>query len=300
MYWQALADFLKHCGSVSVMTAVKMMTFGINIGFENSELNAKVCERVLENLESLNIKDMLAITNFASKSTDYNINLLLYLKGEISRFYESATTVEDLVDVLNSLSYLSINEVYRLEVTTPFLDALEGTHPDQVNLGALPALAERMVRNLAATHPNGEKLVSDLDRVRTDPRVAGTLCRVPAFLCFNLRLDQVELERPMNMDLAAAILKLFRKKIPLQLSSPQMPVDSLDNRSRLLVYSYRALVKLMGTERYSAVARILPQFPEPDIVFGSLAGTPVSVPEYITDPAILRPKVRGPYTVFHI
>merc|ERR1711915_1071412 len=135
--------------------------------------------------------------------------------------------------------------------------------------------------------------MSDMSRVLQDPKAVSTLCRIPAFLCFNLRLDAVQedLEELLDMNLAAAILAQFRKPMPLQIQSPQMSVKSLDHRSRLLVSCYRALVQIVGgNARFAEVARILPHFPEPDIVFGNIGGNPVSVPEYITDPTILRPK----------
>ena len=87
-------------------------------------------------------------------------------KGEISRVYESATTLEDLCDVLNSLSYLSINEVYRLEVIQDFFQALQAVEPSDVSnsLKCLPGVAEQLVRNL--NHPNSSSLLADLSSLK--------------------------------------------------------------------------------------------------------------------------------------
>ena len=160
---QALDCFVTHCDEVSLMTAVKMMTFGINLGYENFELNGKVTSRVLDNLSELNIKDVLSLTNFISRSSQCSMELLLFLKGELSRFYDSASTINEIVGVLNCLSFMSITEIYRLEVIQPFFDAMQGVDPDEVSLAALPGIAERMVRNL--NHPNSEALVADIHQI---------------------------------------------------------------------------------------------------------------------------------------
>ena len=103
-FFQAFLSFIEHCDDVSLMTAVKMMTFGISKGFESSELTEKVCKRLISNMDKLNSKDILGLTNFCSKSTFDTLQLTLLLKGELSRLFEEATSVEDIVDVLNSLN----------------------------------------------------------------------------------------------------------------------------------------------------------------------------------------------------
>ena len=54
-------------------------------------------------------------------------------------------------------------------------------------------------------------------------------------------------------------------------------ISGLENRSKHLVICYRQLARYIGGEKYCSVARILPQFPDPVIVFGTLAGTPMKV-----------------------
>jgi len=259
---KALASFVVSCDDVSLMTAVKMMTFGINVGYENLDLNDKVISRVLNDLSVLNIKDVVSLTNFSSRTTQSNRELLLYLKGELLRFYESATSISDIVDVLNCLAFMSISEIYRLEVMQLFFDAMVGIEPGEVSRASLARIAELMVRNLK--HPNASALLADIPYIHSDRgSVASTLCRVPGFLCFNARIDGIQVDRPMDMNLAAAILALQRKPIPMQIQSPQMSMKNLDQRSRLLVNSYRSLLGIMGSERFVKVARILPQYQEP-------------------------------------
>ena len=59
--------------------------------------------------------------------------------------------------------------------------------------------------------------------------------------------------------------------------------------ARTILFIY---LSYLGNERFVGVARILPQFPEPDLVIGNIAGSALTVPDYLTDPTILRPKVR--------
>jgi len=287
---KALEDFENLCADVSLMTSIKMMSFGISQGIENEKLNKLVSDRVLANLDQLNLKDIKSLTHFYSRSSNVNKKLLFTLKGEISIYFENAVSISELVDVMNCLSYMSVTEVYRLEVIFPILESFKHTEPSEVVHKNLASIAETIVKNLAKTALNSDKILSDMSTLRSNRRYASTICRVPAFLCFNLRLDEIDLEHSMSMDLAAAILALHNKKLPVQLKSPQMSMDGIDNRSRLLVTCYRSLVRYLGHQRFAGVARLLPQFPEPDLVFGHIAGVAASVPEYLTDPTILRPK----------
>ena len=268
-----------------------MINFVICKGFESSELTEKVCKRLIRNMDKLNSKDILGLTNFCSKSTFDTLQLTLLLKGELSRLFEEATSVEDIVDVLNSLNYLAVNQVYRMEVINPFIKAFNDIQLDEVKYSNLCKIATKILKNIAEKHPNKDALLSEISCLSTNIKYSSTLARVPAFLTFNMRLDEVELDEGLNMDLAASILSFFHKKIPVQIHTPQMNIDKLENRSKLLVNSYRGALRILGSQRFVGVGRILPHFPEPDIIFGNIGGTPVAVPEYLTDPSILRPKV---------
>ena len=281
-----------------MMTAIKMMTYGINNGLENQELTDKVCNRVISSIDQLNCKDMLGLTYFFSKSNYYNLKLLLLLKGEISRLFDTATSIEEIVDVLNSLSHLAINDVYRMEVITPFIQAINDIKLNEVKHSNLSTMGKEMIKNIAEKHPHKDALLGDLSSIDQNIKLSSSLVRIPAFLTFNLRLDQVELDLELNMDLAASILSLFHKKIPLQIQTPQMSSDKLENRSKLLVNCYRGAVKILGSPRFVGVGRILPHFHDPDIIFGNIGGTPVSIPEYLTDLSILRPKVTYTYIMY--
>jgi len=288
---KALKLFLRDCDSVSPKTAVKMMTFGINSGYELTALTERVCHSVVKSTDQLSISDLCAIANFFSRSADVNSELLYSIKGKISNCLDSATSVANIADILKCLSYLCICEVYRLEAIQPVLQAFATVSPSDVQPNRMADLAEQLVRSLAVGHENADQIIADLNSLKTQPRLVQTLCRIPAFLCFNLRLDNVELDHGMSMDTAAAILALFQKKLPLQLHAPQMgQMDRLEKRSRQLVYCYRAMCKIMGRLEYVGVSRLLPQFTEPDIVFGNIGGIPVTIPDYLTDASILRPK----------
>ena len=175
-----MASFVVSCDDVSLMTAVKMMTFGINVGYENLDLNDKVIARVLKDLSVLNIKDVVSLTNFSSRTTQSNRELLLYLKGELLRFYETASSISDLVDVLNCLAFMSISEIYRLEVMQLFFDALHGIKPGEVSHASLTRIAELMVRNLE--HPNASALLADIPYIHRYPG-AKLFIRVKFFRC---------------------------------------------------------------------------------------------------------------------
>ena len=213
------------------MTAIKMMSFGIHQGIENNQLTEAVCKMALENLDELNLKDLVNVTDFFSRSSNVNEKLMLTIKGEISRHFENVSSVSELVDVMNCLAYMSINEVYRLEVIYPILDSLAHTDPSEVSPKGRKRIAEAIVKNLAKTAFKSDRILSDLKTLDSRPRYVATICRLPAFLCFNLRLDKDDLSHGMSMDLAAAILALDHKKLPLQLQAPQMSLDGLDNRS---------------------------------------------------------------------
>ena len=190
------------------MTSIKMMSFGISQGIENEKLNKLVSDRVLANLDQLNLKDIKSLTHFYSRSSNVNKKLLFTLKGEISIYFENAVSISELVDVMNCLSYMSVTEVYRLEVIFPILESFKHTEPSEVVHKNLASIAETIVKNLAKTALNSDKILSDMSTLRSNRRYASTICRVPAFLCFNLRLDEIDLEHSMSMDLAAAILAL--------------------------------------------------------------------------------------------
>jgi hypothetical protein len=177
---------------------------------------------------------------------------------------------------------------YRIEVSKPILDAFSDILPSEVKRKNFNMISQKIIKRITAEHKNRDKILSGLKQLTKSQ--SGTICRVAAALCFNMRIDEVDIEHNMTMDTAAAFLALFYKKMPIQLHSPQMSLLDLDNRSRCIVNCYRGSVKFLGSERFCGVARLLPQFPDPDIVFGVLAGTPIAVPEYLTDPKILRPK----------
>ena len=180
----------------------------------------------------------------------------------------------------------------RIEVSKPILDAFCDILQSEVNLKNLDNISKIIIERIVKDHKNEAKILATMTDLCASQ--SGTICRVAAALCFNMRIDEVEIDHNMSMDTAAAILALFYKKIPLQMHSPQMPTVNLETRSRCLVNCYRGLVQFLGSERFCGVGRLLPQYPEPDIVFGVLAGTPVQIPDYITDQSILRPKRAPP------
>ena len=182
--------------------------------------------------------------------------------------------------------------LYRIEVSQPILDAFCDILPSEVNMKNLNQISKTIIERIVKDHKNEAKILESMTQLTA--MQSGTICRVAAALCFNMRIDEVEIDHNMSMDTAAAILALFYKKIPLQMYSPQMPTKDLDTRSRCLVNCYRSLIKFLGNERFCGVGRLLPQYPEPDIVFGVLAGTPCQIPDYLTDKSILRPKRAPP------
>merc|ERR1719319_1502804 len=283
-----MAGFISHLEDVSLMTKIKMMSFGISCGVEVPQLSDAVFVDLADKLNQLNSKDILSLTNFFSKSTSPNELVVNRIKGEVSRLFDDAEKVEDILDVFKSLSHMATNQVYRVEVSKPILDAFSDILPSEVKRKNMITISQKIIERIVAEHKNRDKILSGLKKLTQNQ--SGTICRVAAALCFNMRMDEVEIDHNMSMDTAAAFLALFYKKMPIQLHSPQMSLLDLDNRSRCLVNCYRGSVKFLGSERFCGVARLLPQFPEPDVVFGVLAGTPISVPEYLTDPTILRPK----------
>eukprot|EP00088_Acartia_fossae_P070277 TRINITY_DN935_c0_g1_i2.p1 TRINITY_DN935_c0_g1~~TRINITY_DN935_c0_g1_i2.p1 ORF type:complete len:641 (+),score=106.59 TRINITY_DN935_c0_g1_i2:69-1991(+) len=291
--FKALKIFEKDVENVSIMTAIKMMSFGISLGLDNENLSEKVYKRLATEFETINGKDVLSVTNFLSKTTNVDELAVNLMRGEVSRVFEEAESVGDIGDVLKSLSYLAINEVYRLEVSKIFLDAFVDVLPSEVSKKCLPAISKKIIARVTEDHRNRDKILSGLDILDKNFPLAATICQQSAALCFNMRIDKIDCDHSMDMDTAAAILKLSYKKIPLQLHSPQMSISGLDYRSRQLVNCKRGLAHFLGSDRFIGVARLLPHFPEPDLVFGVVAGTPTAVPDYLTDPEILRPK-RGP------
>lgn len=289
---KAMTGFIPHLEDVSVMTKIKMMSFGISCGVELDKLSDTVCADLADELDQLNTKDILSLTNFFSKSTRPNDLVIITIKGEVSRLFAEAEKVEEIVDMFKILSHMANNQVYRVEVSKPILDAFCDILPSEVNWKNIKTISQKIIERIVVEHNNQDKILSGLKNLTSSQ--SGTICRVAAALCFNMRIDEVEIDHNMSMDTAAAILALFYKKMPMQLYSPQMSVQELDNRSRCIVNCYRGSIRFLGSERFCGVARLLPQFSEPDVVFGVLAGTPVQVPEYLTDPTILRPKRAPP------
>jgi len=287
---QALEVFKNEINHVAPMTAIKMMSFGISKGLENSELSESVVKGLSNKLDTLNVNDILSLAMFYSLSENYDELMVTLLKGEVSRVFQEVSTVAEIVNILKTLSYLAVNQIYRLETSKPFLDAFVDILPSEVSQNNLSTIARTVVTRAIEGHQNREAILADLSSLDTNSSYANIICQISGQLCFNMRLDEVEVDHMMSMDTAAAILSLFYKKIPLQIYSPQMSLKGLENRSKHLVICYRQLVSYIGGEKYCSVARILPQFPDPVIVFGTLAGTPMKPPEYFSDPNILRPK----------
>jgi len=287
---QALEVFKFQISHVTPMTAIKMMSFGISKGLENSELSESMIQILSNKIHTLNVNDVLSLAMFYSLSQNYNELMVSLLKGEISRVFDDVTSIADITSILKSLSYLAVNKIYRLETSKPFLDAFVDILPSEVNKNNLTTIARTIVTRATEGHQNRGAILADLNTLETNPGFANVICQISAQLCFNMRMDEVEIDHMMSMDTAAAILALFYKKVPLQIYSPQMSLKGLENRSKHLVICYRQLARYIGGEKYCSVARILPQFPDPVIVFGTLAGTPMKPPDYISDPHILRPK----------
>jgi hypothetical protein len=72
-----------------------------------------VFDNLADKLNQLNTKDILSLTNFISKSTNPNELVLNRIMGEVSRLFDDAEKVEDIVDVFKSLSHMASNQVYR-------------------------------------------------------------------------------------------------------------------------------------------------------------------------------------------
>jgi hypothetical protein len=103
--------------------------------------------------------------------------------------------------------------------------------------------------------------------------------------------QKVEAVRP---SLLFSLSSHGHRPLPIQLYSPAMDLRGLDIRTKQLLFCYRALAKFLGGEQYCRVARLLPHFTEPDIVFGHIGGISMTVPDYIWEEGLLGPRPSPP------
>jgi hypothetical protein len=268
-------------GNLKLETAIKIFTFPLTLNvFHTESLEEGLVERAKKEESNLNSRDLVALSNYFSKSPNKEISTLDWLSEVLERRLGKVTKLEELADLMDCFHYLSHRKVYNnffISVLSKSLQTVSG-EPG----GSDFDVKETSVKLVEVLTLNLNLVLEDQDAVRallnSSKRLTALFSRIPAFLIQSLKLDTGETSI-VPASLLAHLSKASHRTLPMQLYSPAMDLRSLDLRMKQLVTCYRALAKFLGSEQYCRVARLLPHFDEPDIVFGNIGGITLTVPD---------------------
>ena len=289
---------LGNMGNLKLETAIKIFTFPLTLNvFHTERLEEVLIERAKEEESNLKSRDLVALSNYFSKSPNNGLknSTLDWLSEVLEGRLGKARNLEELADLMDCFHYLSHRKVYN----NYFIDVLSKSLQtiSKESRGSNFDVKETSVKLVEALALNLNIALEDQDTVETllssSKRLTALFSRIPAFLIQSLSLDTGETSTvPAN--LLADLSKASHRALPIQLYSPAMDLRSLDLRMKQLVTCYRALAKFLGSEQYCRVARLLPHFDEPDIVFGNIGGITLTVPDNLWQQAVDGPRPAPP------
>lgn len=294
---RSMAALREVANDLSISTAIKAMSFGINIGFYNAELAEDVLDRIVDNFKDLSTKDVLNVCAFLSKTEIGDETFLNALVKRVCRLEDNLRTFSDLRDVLNAASYLGYRNVYDEDFVSKVAESVNlvdqeyfSKEADLTKIGQ--DIAGNIFKSLYPNSLNNLNLETEIELISEDALV---YARIPAFLCQSFHINNPGSDvKKIEISRSHAIFTRIHSPLPIEIYSPHLKIKHLKYRSKLLVNCYRGLVSLLGSEHYAKPVRILPHFPEPDIVFGHIAGNQLSVPEYLSDPNFRGPRPAPP------
>jgi len=289
---------LDNMGNLKFETAIKIFTFPLTLNvFHSEKLEEVLIERAKKEESSLNSRDLVAISNYFSKSPnkDLEMSTLDWLSEVLERRLEKATKLEELADLMDCFHYLSHRKVYNNSFNSVLSKSLEAT--SKASEGSNFDVKEASVKLAEALVSNLNLILEDQNAVETtlnsSKRLTALFSRIPAFLIQSWSLDTGETSI-VPPSLLANLSRASHRTLPIQLYSPAMDLRSLDLRMKQLVTCYRALAKFLGSEQYCRVVRLLPHFDEPDIVFGNIGGITLTVPDNLWQQDVDGPRPAPP------
>jgi len=281
----AMGSLSEVAEDLSLPTAIKTMGFGISMGVYDEGLTNRVLDRVVDNFSNISTKDVLNICAFLSKTEIGDDAFLNALVKRVCRLEDKSRTFSDLLDVLKAASYLGHRNVYDQEFVNKV--ALSVNELDRAQLTTdLTSIGHNIALNIfKSLYPQSFSNLSMESETEVILAEASTFARIPVFLCESFRILRPNLKTSAEIEVfhSHAISALLHSALPIEIYSPHLKINKLKNRWRLYVNCYRGMVKVLGSEHYVGAVRILPHFPEPDIVFGHIGGNQLTVPSYMSD-----------------
>ena len=284
--------------NLKLETAIKIFTFPLTLNvFHSEKLEGSLIERTKKEEKNLDCRDLVALSNYFSKSPNKDLvnSTLEWLSEVLEGRLGKTTKLEDLADIVDCFHYLSHRKIYNFSFISVLSKSLEtiSTEPRSSSFCAKEAsveLVEALTSNLNIVLESQDSVESLL---KSSKRLTALFSRIPAFLIQSWSLDTGETST-VPVSLLANLSKASHRTLPMQLYSPAMDLRSLDLRMKQLVTCYRSLAKFLGSEQYCRVARLLPHFDEPDIVFGNIGGITLTVPDSLWQQDVDGPRPAPP------
>ena len=159
---------LDNFGNVGLETAIKIFTFPLTLNvFHSERLEESLIERAKAEEEHLDLKDLIALANYFSKSPskDYESTTLDWLSIVLERRLKQVTKLDGLADIIDCFHYLSHKKVYNQNV----IDVLSKCLQNVSNEGSFDVkdasvrLAESLASNLNLDLEDKDSVSSSLN-----------------------------------------------------------------------------------------------------------------------------------------
>jgi len=261
-------------------TQIRLLTFPMSLGFVNDKIEDQIVRQFEDNLEKLDTRDVLSLSNYVSKRSTLKTSLATSLLNHLEESMDKISNFDELVDIIDSFHYLTHRSIYSQKCNNLLFDALNHVQSSDDKLDiehVSKSVGQYIMDQLNVTERTN---ISE----SSEGKNLSIFTRIPAFMYLSQIVDLGIDSNKVDKTFLRNLFSLFHKRLPIELYSPQLDVKKLEFRTKQLVIVYRAMVKFMGNEQHVKAARILPHFEQPDIIFGNIGGMNMSVPHYITDP----------------
>ena len=267
-------------------TAVKIMTFPLTLGFSNKVIEQIVFDKVKDNMHELETWDLVQLCNYIAKQPT-EVPSTNEIFNHLENKLDNLKSIDELMDIIECFHYLSHISIYSKKFNDVVFSAMNSLPGDLFTKetdfsAATHAMATSMMKSLGIEDDPAER--EKLDERMLKNKTISIFTRIPAFISSCYKIETELRDNLIESSRTDLISKSQHKNLPMELYVPQMKTKNVDQRAKQLINCFRALVRFMGTEHYVGVARILPHFTEPDLVFGNIGGNCLTIPSYLTDP----------------
>ena len=270
---------------LSTATAIKLCTFGATINVEAPKLTEKVTLRAVEDIGVISPRDIANLVNYLTR-TRFDLSAYSVLIDGIADKFDGSgdanLKMADLAALLQSLAALSNVSVFHPRMTRKIFDGVNSVSVER-NLLDEDAVMKKLSEVILGRTP---------DEPADFKRISRFLIELNTNLAFDRRS-----ESGLDPRIARQLVRNVRIPIPQEAFIPQMRINpkTVMPRMRNLVNFKRKLDKYFESEGYCALVHLLPHFPEPDLVFGHIAGQKIRVPRQLKDePESPEEPVRAP------